>query len=343
MASSTKIASSTRMELTITTKDWVIVLIIASVFSTLLSIFEYKILDLDWIEGLYFGAVLGLLISLFSFFLISLANNHLLPKITKKIWNLTAALCSFLSGFLATITTLQVATFLKIQIIQFLEMHPYKGSALVGFLTYLIGNLIYRFVKTRNEKEHLDNLLIQSRLKSLETQLNPHFIFNALNSLAQLVHQDPTKAEDVIIRLSHFLRNTMQESALVALSDEIDNVHSYVELEKIRFQGLSLIMNVDRNLHNIPVPKFSIQLIVENAIKHGFSKLNNTLTIKIDTKKDGDMVTILVSNDGKEISDSSFGIGLSNLEERLVHLCSGQLRLICTKPITYSISMKVCR
>ena len=90
----------------------------------------------------------------------------------------------------------------------------------IGFLTYIVGALLYRFVKMRNEKEEVDHHYVQSRLRSLETQLNPHFLFNALNSIAELIHQDPDKAETAILKVSTFLRNTMDEKALIPLDDE---------------------------------------------------------------------------------------------------------------------------
>ncbi len=159
-------------------------------------------------------------------------------------------------------------------------------SILIGILTYIVGALLYRFVKMRNQKDVIDNEYVQSRLRSLETQLNPHFLFNALNSIAELIHHDKDKAEMALLKVSSFLRNTMNEKALLILKDEIKNVKEYVELENIRFSNKIHVLIIGE-IPKWSVPKFSLQLIVENAIKHGFVTNKEALNIKVsfDVKK----------------------------------------------------------
>lgn len=328
------------IELRITPRDWISVLLIGMLFSTLLSSFGYYLLGLKPIHGGLFGMALGFFITLFSLVFITLMNRYLLPKIEKKLWNATAALFSFLSGFLGSLSTYYVLEYSFVEIISLFATHPYQNGSIIGILTYLIGALMYRFVKTRNQKEHIDHLFIQSRVGSLETQLNPHFLYNALNSLAELIHQDPDKAEAAVLKISTFLRNTMHEAPLIRLEEEIKNANDYIELENIRFGGtITLNVDSDSKFNQWLVPKFSIQLLCENALKHGMIRSSEPFSITIRTFYD-DALHIEVSNSGRAITSTTFGIGLSNLQERLTHLCDGKLTITRHEPPTYTLNLK---
>lgn len=331
------------IELRITWRDWLSVLIIGSSFSTLLSLLGYIILGLSPLQGGEFGLALGFFITTFSLIFITMMNRYLLPKIDKSWWNTIAAFFSFLSGFLGTLSTYYTVQYCGISTVHLFATHPWQSSSLIGILTYLMGALIYRFVKTRNEKEHVDTLFVQSRVRSLETQLNPHFLYNALNSLAELIHQDPIKAEAAVLKISTFLRNTMVESPLISLKQELQNVQDYIDLENIRFNGtIDLQVFSDPKLSSVLIPKFSIQLLSENALKHGMITSAHPFIITINIQK-GDDISIDVSNNGKPITSSTFGIGLSNLQERLSHLCDGKLSIKSLDPPTYSIHLKEIR
>jgi len=202
-------------------------------------------------------------------------------------------------------------------------------SAVIGLLTYIIGVLLHRFVKMRNENEKIFELLLQSRVSSLETQLNPHFMFNSINSIVELVHTEPNKAEEALIGVSEFLREVMKEDSLVSIDDEIESIKKYVALENIRFDGkIRVAIFKDKQVGGCLVPKFSIGLIVENAIKHGF-EAHKTLNISINAFKKDELIEISIENDGKEIKSKKFGIGLTNLSERLKYLCGGALEIGC--------------
>lgn len=177
----------------------------------------------------------------------------------------------------------------------------------------------------RTEKDEIDYKLLQSRLGSLETQLNPHFVFNALNSIAELVHQDSDKAEEAIVKVSSFLRNTMSEKNMLSLSDEINNVKAYIDVENIRFSQ-SIKLEIVASIPKWNVPKFSLQLLVENAIKHGFTSQEKPLNISVDFDEKNRM--IMIENDGKVMDEIHFGIGLTNLQQRLHLLCKGHLEAI---------------
>jgi two-component system, LytTR family, sensor kinase len=326
------------IELHIKPFDWLYILLTGVLFATLLSSLGYTLLEQSWIHGAFFGAILGFSITLFSLFFITFMNQIILPKITKLFWLPIAIFSSFLSGFLGTQLSTYIANTLKIDLISLFNTETMKIAIAIGVLTYIVGALLYRFVKMRNAKEMVDQHYVQSRLRSLETQLNPHFLFNALNSIAELIHQDPNKAETAILKVSTFLRNTMEEKARISLSDEIRNVRDYVELENIRFSGKIDFQDVGL-MPNISVPKFSIQLLVENAIKHGFeSPKKLTITLKYDKENNA----LMLYNDGKAIKSASFGTGLSNLEQRLKLLCKGSIKISDKQNPTFTIYLGDC-
>lgn len=326
-------------ELIIKSKDWIGILLIGLVFSASLSILGYRLLSLPLIEGGYFGIVLGFFITLYAYLFITGMNRFLLPNVSPLWWDMIAIIFSFLSGFLGTWSAHWSALYLEIIEVPMIQTHPYFTASLIGILTYLVGALNYRFVKIRNEKEKLDTLWMQSRIRSLETQLNPHFLFNSLNSLAELIHHNPDAAENAVLKISSFLRSTMKEATLLPLSEEIKNAKEYIDLENIRFNG-NVIFNIEGEIPNILVPKFSIQLLCENAIKHGYTP-NALFLITLNIEL-SEWVQLQVCNNGKSITNPRFGIGLSNLDERLRYLCKGELRIQSTTPPCYTIRLKEC-
>ena len=326
------------IELRIKAVDWLYILLIGVVFATLLSSLGYVLLGREWLQGAYFGAMLGFSITLFSLFFITFMNQTILPKISKVFWLPLAIFFSFLSGFLGTLLSTVAAELWYIDLIPLFHTHSVQIAVAVGILTYVVGALLYRFVKMRNEKEVVDHHYVQSRLRSLETQLNPHFLFNALNSIAELIHQDPNKAEMAIIKVSTFLRNTMNEKALIPLSDELRNVKDYIELENIRFSG-RIHMDIDDVLPRVNVPKFSIQLLVENAIKHGFRDKED---LNISLSYDKTQNSLILQNDGKAMKSTDFGTGLTNLAQRLKLLCKGRIEITDKKTPTFTIYLGDC-
>lgn len=298
----------------------------------------YALLHKSYLQGLIFGGIIGFCITLFSLILITFMNTKLLPSIDKKYWNPIAAVFSFLSGYLGFLSGLFISSLFHINILQIFYDKVSTIALVIGVLTYIMGIIIYSFVMMRNQKEKRDLEYTESRLKSLETQLNPHFIFNALNSIAELIHHDKDKAEDAIITMSKFLRNSMNEKALLSLSDEIKNVTSYIALENIRFSN-KISLNIEGNPPDWLVPKFSLQLLVENAIKHGYR--GDTLIINI--KFDKENKKMIISNNGKKMKESVvFGVGLSNLEQRLKLLCSADIKVTNRQISEFSITLGEC-
>lgn len=320
-------------------RDWLYILVIGVFFGMFLSSMGYILLEKSLLDGAIFGVLLGFNITLFSLLFISFINKSILPKLKEVYWLPLSILFSFLSGFLGTYTGVFLAKILTIEIIKAFESEIMLISTLIGLLTYIVGALLYRFVKMRNQKDFIDHEYVQSRLRSLETQLNPHFLFNALNSIAELIHHDKDKAEMAILKVSSFLRNSMNEKAMLSLRDEIQNVQDYIELENIRFSG-KIHLYISREFPKWCVPKFSIQLLVENAIKHGLKQSNSELNLWLSF--DDSQKSITLKNDGLSMKSQKFGVGLSNLNQRLELLCRGSLEIIDTKTPTFCITLGEC-
>lgn len=320
-------------------QDWLYILLIGILFGMLLSGLGYGIFQFSLIDGAIFGIILGFSITFFSLLFISNMNKRILPNLKEVYWLPLSILFSFLSGFLGTYVGVYLAKYINIEIIPAFESKLTLISVAIGILTYIVGALLYRFVKMRNQKDLIDNEYIQSRLRSLETQLNPHFLFNALNSIAELIHHDPQKAEMAILKVSSFLRNTMSERALLSLKDELQNVRDYVELENIRFSG-KINLEIAQEIPLWKIPKFSLQLLVENALKHGFVNASSDLNIWITF--DTQARAIEVKNDGEKMKSKKFGIGLSNLKQRIELLCNGSIEVQNSEEVSFIISLGEC-
>jgi len=331
------------IELKISQKDWLIILIIGITFSLLMTSIVYFLVDQHLSDGLAFGAILGTSIVLYSMVFITYLTKNILPKLSHKYWVLLAGIFSFLSGFFATYTAYFLAKVFNIVMLVKFGDNLLLFALMLGFLTYIIGSLLYQFVKMSNQKEYHQKMLIQSRLKSLETQLNPHFLFNAINSLAELIHHDSNKADTALTQLSKFLRASMQEQTLLSIADEIENLKRYLDLENIRFQDkIILRLSCGDALQKIKIPKFSIQLLAENAIKHSFSSDCDRFEIYLQIEEKHNRLYITLSNSGKEVTSSDYGIGLGNLNERLKLLCDGSVSLIDPKTSKYQIIIGKC-
>ena len=301
------------VELKITLKDWIYITIIGAFFGFFISLcFYFLSYDLQNISTIIFSTSSAIFISLFSFFLITISNKFILPKVKQKFWYLISFIFSFLSGFLGFSFSFLLFSFGDFKIIYILSSFWIYISITIGFLTFLVGLILHQFISMKYKNESIKSQMLETKLKALENELNPHFLFNALNSVSELVYQDPKKAEHAIIHISKFLRNAISKDSLISLETELSMVQTYVNIENIRFDE-KIVLNIENydEYKNIKIPKFSIQLLVENAIKHGY--LSEILNIDIKFLKD----KIIVENDGKITKEINFGTGLTNLKSRL--------------------------
>ncbi|MDN5068064.1 sensor histidine kinase [Aliarcobacter butzleri] len=324
-------------ELKISLKDWINILVIGILFGFFQSlIFYFLNQNLQTFSTIIFSISTAFFITIFAIVLITLSNSFILPKIKKSFWTILSFFFSFLSGFLGFVLTYFIFSKFDIEVIIFISGFWLNISIVVGFLTLLIALILHQFVFLKNKNNQIQKEILESKLKSLENELNPHFLFNALNSVSQLIYIDKKKAEDAVLQLSKFLRNAINKESLVYLENEIFMVQTYVNIENMRFDN-KIVLHIDdyNDFKLIKIPKFSIQLLVENSIKHGY--LGKELNIFITFEKN----MIKVSNDGKKNSNIKFKTGLSNLENRLRLLNIGELHfLIENENMTFCIILK---
>ena len=181
-------------------------------------------------------------------------------------------------------------------------------------------------------EERAKKLAAEARLRSLESRIQPHFLFNTLNSISSLITLDPVRAEQIVGRLAALLRASLDTSdrSLIPLREELTMTESYIDIEKVRFgDNLGGSVNVPAALQEIKVPPMSVQALVENAVKHGVTPKLGGGEICVAASAEGDNLRI-------EVSDSGFGFdlsvvppghGLDNLIERLNALFGDKARL----------------
>lgn len=301
------------VELKITIKDWLYILVIGAFFGFFISLFFYFLnKDLQEISTIVFSTTTAIIISLFAAFLISLSNNMILPKVNKKFWYIVSFIFSFCSGFFGAVFSFVVFSYTDFKIVHYINDYWFYISITIGFLTFLVGLILHQFISMKYKNEYIKTEILETKLKALENELNPHFLFNALNSVSELIYVDQAKAEKAVLHISKFLRNAINKESLVSIETELSMVETYVNIENIRFANkIKLSSDIDENMKNMFIPKFSIQLLVENAIKHGY----NTIDLNIDIKVHDKLIEVI--NDGKISSNIKYGTGLSNLEKRL--------------------------
>ncbi len=182
--------------------------------------------------------------------------------------------------------------------------------------------------------ERVTELAAKAELKALRAQINPHFLFNALNTIVSLCRTNPEEARRLIIELSDFFRRSLKTSRdFVTLKEELEHVDSYLTLEKARFgPRLSIIKTIDDETLNVLIPAFTLQPLVENAVKHGLLAQETGGTVSISAHRNGGSVDIVIGDDGAGIPQATLaqvlvsgfgkgaGVGLSNVNERLKNI-----------------------
>ena len=189
-------------------------------------------------------------------------------------------------------------------------------------LLYFLFHFIENYKKAEIENLKWEASINEIELNKLKSQLNPHFMFNAMNSIRALVDENPNKSKDAITQLSNILRNTLQmgKNKVIPFDEEFKIVSDYLALEAIRYEErLKTKIKIHPESKMFSVPPLMIQTLVENGIKHGISKLINGGILEIETIVKDETLIIKIINSGqlqeKEVSDSGFGI--INTKQRL--------------------------
>lgn len=194
------------------------------------------------------------------------------------------------------------------------------------------------YERARERERHavmLESRLTKARLHGLQMQLNPHFLFNTLNSIASMIHQNPGVADEMIGSLSEFLRVTLKTSdrAEVKLREELEYLDHYLSIEQIRFgERLRVEKQIDPATLDVLVPVLILQPLVENAIKHGIEKKIAPGLVRITAMRSNGRLCLQVTDNGRGLKDSPSegfkeGIGLSNIRARLSELAGATATL----------------
>jgi sensor histidine kinase YesM len=240
-----------------------------------------------------------------------------------------------IGALITTVIWLSVGYFLLVGLFNFNTTYPpffYSTLAwriLIGLLFYSLFVSFYYMIiyytgfHEREIKEaELKSLVTEAELKSLKFQINPHFIFNSLNSMSALTELDPAKAKKMILKLADFLRYILKTNELEKnkLSEELKNIGLYLDIERIRFEDkFEYIEETNEGCTNVEIPSMILQPLFENAIKHAVYETLDKVTLKLFCKIQNEFLKIVVQNNFDEagIAKKGAGVGLKNIEERL--------------------------
>ncbi|CAG4989251.1 hypothetical protein DYBT9275_00253 [Dyadobacter sp. CECT 9275] len=249
---------------------------------------------------------------------------------------------------LLTIVVLVLNNFLGVAIYQligvevvekYLKMYPYEAGQNLPSIWYMtapvmVANIFYFFIRQSrqisrkiSDQEYqllnLEKLKTRAELEALQARINPHFLYNALNSIASLVHEDPDKAEEMTLLLSKLFRYTTgrkNNEYLDTVENELEMVQTYLLVEKVRYgDRLNFVLEVAQpDLKQLLIPKFILQPVVENAIKHGIAKVADQGQIRIRIYEEQDWLHLCVHDNGPLFPENmGAGYGIRSIQDKL--------------------------
>ena len=211
-------------------------------------------------------------------------------------------------------------------------------ACLLAVIVSFVEHMYYQNVRSMERRENLlvrEKELEDMRIRIVLSQIQPHFIFNVLNTIYYLCGKDVKQAREAISSFSDYLRANMaaiHQEVPVSVSQEMSFVEKYLYLEKLRF-GEELNIEYDLQGGNFYLPALSVQPIVENAVKHGTGAKLDGGTVRIATREEEDAFVVTVSDDGvgfdpdKDLSDGREHVGIRNVRERVQKMCGGSLSI----------------
>jgi sensor histidine kinase YesM len=286
---------------------------------------------------------------------IGLIMSHLMRTLVKRNSLLSKSLAYQIIGFiLISLVFALIIGIIEAKVINWAGLE-YKEELKLGLTQLVIANSFYSFIYlfiwnciyfiyhyiNETRQQQVDTLKLETLVKSLElktikSHINPHFIFNALNSIRALIDENPARARTAVTGLSNILRSSMltDQQETISLEKELNIVQDYLALEQIRFEDrLSVIYEIDDDTLDNLVPPMMLQMLVENAIKHGISKLVEGGIVKIISQEEDGYFNLIVQNTGHfESRINNDGFGIQSTESRL--------RLIFGSSASFSIFEK---
>lgn len=257
-------------------------------------------------------------------------NLYILPKYSisssrKDFWGKRLLMSNILGVIVMFIlVTLHHLIFPKYNFNSMMMMYQFRG-VLINLTIFMFIHFLYQSYTTQQillqyERIKADNLNAQYEL--LKQQINPHFLFNSLNTLQAMIDVNDPEASGFVRNLSHFYRFSLENKKddLILLKNEIEILESFIFLLKSRFEeGIDIRINLNDSMGNTYIPPFTLQLLVENCIKHNIVSLEYPLSVEIYEEQD-----FIVVKNNKQLKNNqhSFGIGLSNIKGRYSYICT---------------------
>lgn len=279
------------------------------------------------------------------FFLYSIALTDLLRRdMRRREWIAGSAARRFLYITAAAAVVGSIQTFLVLTINLAFERHASMLQQPLSIVSVWISvtsadwvwalfYLVLTFRRRAQEREvRFELALKEAELRALEAQINPHFLFNSLNSIRGLIAEDPAQAQDMITRLANLLRYNLHRDMehTVPLASEVEVVSDYLALESVRFEErLRIALAVEQDAAMVGVPPMLLQTLVENALKHGIARLPAGGDLSIAARLEADTLVLEVANSGQlaEASGGKSTVGLKNASERLRLIYGGRASL----------------
>ncbi len=280
----------------------------------------------------------ALLNILFSFFItlsianiIGLVQCYFTPK-GNNFWKfvLVYYACNLMGMFIGMELSYLIVSFIfNIEYSLMSHIGDYKFNI---FITLIIGTLIllYHFQRINAEavlraKEmdlvKLNQSKTQAELQALQSRINPHFLYNSLNSIVSLIHEDPDKAEEMTLKLSKLFRYSInsQNENFCIIKEEIEILNTYLAIERVRFgERINFIIEVPAELENKMVPRFLLQPLVENALKHGLKDVRDQGEIKVIVAKNGHQLELYIYDNGIPFpTELEAGYGMQSTFDKL--------------------------
>ncbi len=281
--------------------------------------------------------VLIIVVIFFSIMLLTFILTSILFLFEKYfVINKKPNLLKYILQFILTASACYLVIFILSETFRF---YYYNSALIYGFIiSFLRVGFIFledRSLLKISEKElqlaKMEELKTKAELQLIQSRINPHFLYNSLNSIAALAIDNPEKTRKMAMSLSEFCRYAVNKTNVdfAIVEDEVNLANSYLEIEKVRFgDRLNFAINVNKDVNGIKIPRFIIQPLIENAVKHGASKITNTCEIELKIQNQNSGILIAVSDNGPSFPEVPvYGYGLQYIFDKLEMFYEGNAKI----------------
>ncbi len=305
---------------------WIVPVLLGIIQASFNIYFEILPWGISLIDGLLYGFLLGAF-GMAIWFVVRYNSPEEKPFTQLLTTHLTAAIILsfcwvYSSGFITRLFLANPAY------IAYQENHQTVRVIIGVFFYILMAAVFYLYILYRNNREKTDREIElkqevrEAVLRALKSQINPHFLFNSLNSIASLTLSNPAKSHEMVIALSDFMRYSLrkEQNEMVPLAEEINHIRLYLQIEKIRFgDKMTYTFNTEQECLECQIPTLLLQPLFENAVKYGVYEASDPIEISLTAKIEGNHTVLTLTNnyDPGSAPVKGEGIGLRNVRERL--------------------------